>query len=93
MPVYEYQCENCSCRFELKRRFSDNSVVTCPECGRNTRRIFTPAPIIFKGSGFYVTDNPARGKRKLDNKRDGDRPADISKGTEAPKEEKGKAAS
>ena len=56
MPIYEYQCENCSCRFELKQSFSDNPIGTCPQCMSNARRIFLPAPIIFKGSGFYTTD-------------------------------------
>ena len=85
MPIYEYQCENCSCRFELKRSFNDSSVVTCPQCRSNTRRIFSPAPIIFKGPGFYVTDNKA-GSGNMSNRRDGDRPANIGKGTEFPKE-------
>ncbi len=56
MPIYEYQCENCSCRFELKQSFSDNPIVTCPQCMSKARRVFLPAPIIFKGSGFYTTD-------------------------------------
>lgn len=56
MPIYEYQCENCSCRFELKQSFSDAPTVTCPQCMSNAKRIFLPAPIIFKGSGFYTTD-------------------------------------
>ena len=57
MPIYEYQCTDCSFQFELKRGFSENSPVTCPKCGGDTRRIFSPVPIIFKGSGFYCTDN------------------------------------
>ena len=56
MPVYEYCCDSCMHRFELKRSFSDNSAVTCPKCSNGVRQIFSPAPIIFKGSGFYVTD-------------------------------------
>jgi putative FmdB family regulatory protein len=56
LPTYEYECSNCSSRFELKRSFSDNSPVSCPRCGCDARRIFTPVPIIFKGSGFYSTD-------------------------------------
>ena len=57
MPIYEYQCEDCSCRFELRKSFNDKSAVTCPQCGGNARRVFSPVPIIFKGSGFYSTDN------------------------------------
>jgi len=57
LPVYEYTCPSCSCHFELLRSFSDNGTVSCPECGCDARRIFSPVPVIFKGSGFYVTDH------------------------------------
>jgi putative FmdB family regulatory protein len=56
MPVYEYCCDNCLHRFELKRGFHDNSAVTCPRCSGGVRQIYSPSPVIFKGSGFYVTD-------------------------------------
>ena len=56
MPIYEYCCDKCSHRFELKQRFTDEPVASCPRCKSKTRRVFSPAPIIFKGSGFYVTD-------------------------------------
>jgi len=57
MPIYEYECEKCMLRFELKRRFSEDGGSPCPQCGNEARRIFSPVPIVFKGSGFYVTDN------------------------------------
>ena len=57
MPIYEYECNHCSFRFERKRKFSENTPVSCPQCGNNTQRIFSPVPIIFKGSGFYSTDS------------------------------------
>lgn len=57
MPVYEYECSSCSSRFELKRSFSEDGPVSCPECGGETQRIFSPVPVIFKGSGFYSTDH------------------------------------
>ncbi|MBI2850237.1 MAG: zinc ribbon domain-containing protein [Chloroflexi bacterium] len=57
MPIYEYECPGCSCRFEQKRSFSDTSPAVCPHCHRHARRVFSPVPIIFKGSGFYVTDH------------------------------------
>ncbi len=59
MPIYEYECSRCSCRFELRRSFSEDSPVCCPQCGCEVQRIFSPVPIIFKGSGFYVTDYPS----------------------------------
>ena len=56
MPVYEFECTCCPSRFELKRSFNDEEPVYCPRCGGKARKLFSPVPIIFKGSGFYVTD-------------------------------------
>jgi putative FmdB family regulatory protein len=57
LPVYEYECPSCSNRFEIIRSFGKNGSVSCPKCGCNAQRIFTSVPVIFKGSGFYVTDH------------------------------------
>ena len=57
LPIYEYQCTCCSSRFELKQSFSDDSLVSCTQCGGSAQRVFSPVPIIFKGPGFYSTDN------------------------------------
>lgn len=57
MPIYEYECTCCPSKFELKRSFHDEDPVKCPQCGGKTRRCFSSVPIIFKGSGFYVTDS------------------------------------
>ena len=57
MPLYEYQCLNCSTRFEVRRGFHDESAVPCPKCQGEVQRIFSPVPAIFKGPGFYTTDN------------------------------------
>jgi putative FmdB family regulatory protein len=63
MPIYEYECEKCHHRFELKKSFGEDGKAHCPQCRGKAARIFTSVPIIFKGSGFYVTDhkksNPA----------------------------------
>ncbi|MBN1367835.1 MAG: hypothetical protein JW967_07900 [Dehalococcoidales bacterium] len=60
MPLYQYKCEKCNFEFELKKSFSDDSNhVHCPECGEHAERVFVPPAIIFKGSGFYVTDYKA----------------------------------
>jgi len=56
MPTYEYECSKCQCRFEKRQRFSDEPVANCPKCHGQSKRVFCPAPIVFKGSGFYVTD-------------------------------------
>ncbi len=57
MPTYDFECPSCSSKFEKRRSFSDTSQVPCPECGTDAEQLFSPVPIIFKGSGFYVTDH------------------------------------
>jgi len=57
MPIYEYECPECRHRFEKKQSFHDEPRAECPECQAAAKRVFHPAPIIFKGSGFYVTDH------------------------------------
>ncbi len=58
MPVYAYRCENCGVQFERHQKFSDKPLAKCPECGKKKlRKLFQPVGIVFKGSGFYVTDN------------------------------------
>jgi putative FmdB family regulatory protein len=60
MPLYEYRCEDCGVRFERRQHISDEPVKVCPECGGTVHRLIHPVGIIFKGSGFYVTDNRAK---------------------------------
>ncbi len=58
MPIYEYECEKCACKFELKRRFGeDDGSPSCPQCRGKVHQLFSPPAILFKGSGFYVTDS------------------------------------
>lgn len=57
MPLYEYACESCGHRFEIRQHFSDEPVTTCPECGAPVHRVLHAAGIIFKGSGWYITDS------------------------------------
>ena len=57
MPIYEYECGHCSCRFDIKQGFDEEPQAMCPQCQGKARRVFHPAPIIYKGSGFYVTDS------------------------------------
>jgi len=57
MPIYEYQCSSCENRFEIRQGFKDKPAAVCPVCKSNARRLFSPVPIVFKGSGFYITDS------------------------------------
>ena len=56
MPLYEYQCDACSNRFERIQKFSDPPVETCPSCGGKVRKLLSSPAIQFKGSGWYITD-------------------------------------
>ena len=56
MPLYEYQCDACSNRFERIQKFSDPPVETCPSCGGAVRKLLSSPAIQFKGSGWYITD-------------------------------------
>lgn len=60
MPIYEYECENKH-RFEKWQSMKDDAIKECPECGTAVRRILHPAGIIFKGSGWYITDSRKSG--------------------------------
>jgi len=57
MPLYEYECGSCRTRFEVRQHMTEASITVCPTCGGPTRRVLFPAGIIFKGSGWYVTDS------------------------------------
>ena len=56
MPVYEYACTKCEHHFEQRRKVTDPPATKCPECRARVRRVFAPVGLIFKGSGFHVTD-------------------------------------
>ena len=57
MPLYDYQCSKCKEITEVRHGFDDTHTDTCPKCGSPMIRLFNPAGIVFKGSGFYITDS------------------------------------
>ncbi|MBU0573433.1 MAG: FmdB family zinc ribbon protein [Candidatus Margulisiibacteriota bacterium] len=57
MPLYEYKCKDCGHVFEIKQSIKEDPLRFCPECKGDIERLISPAGIIFKGSGFYVTDS------------------------------------
>lgn len=60
MPLYEYQCESCQDRFEKIQKFSDPLIDVCPKCGGKVHKLPSSPAILFKGSGFYITDYPKK---------------------------------
>jgi putative FmdB family regulatory protein len=57
MPTYEYACVDCGKHLEVVQSFGDDPLAVCGACGGRLRKVFHPAGILFKGSGFYSTDN------------------------------------
>ena len=57
MPIYEYQCGHCQHQYEKKEGFDAPVEQACPVCGELARRLLHAPGIVFKGPGFYVTDN------------------------------------
>src|SRR5437867_1171878 len=57
MPTYEYVCRSCGTHVEVYQHFSDAPLTECGVCGGPLRKVFHPAGILFKGSGFYATDS------------------------------------
>src|SRR5438552_9484171 len=57
MPTYVYACDSCGSQFERFQSFKDEPLQTCPACAGAVRRVFQPVGIVFKGSGWYVTDS------------------------------------
>ncbi len=57
MPIYLYECDSCGVRFERMQRMSADPLTECPECDGHVHRVIQPVGVIFRGSGFYITDN------------------------------------
>ncbi|MBL8038213.1 MAG: transcriptional regulator [Nitrospira sp.] len=94
MPTYEYQCDSCLHRFEVKQSIKDDPLSVCERCGKTVRRLISSPGIMFKGSGWYVTDYsdklkpPSSGgsetpSAKTDEKKDSTAPAATTTTTPA----------
>jgi putative FmdB family regulatory protein len=88
MPIYTYRCDNCGVQFDRRQKFSDDPLKVCPECQTETlRKVYLPVGIVFKGSGFYATDNrspsgrDSRQPEEPNKKTESDPSSDIEKTT------------
>ena len=81
MPIYEYQCERCGTVTDIKHGFKEPMNEACSKCAGALKRLFNPASIVFKGSGFYVNDSrkAAGGNGKGGASKDDSAPGDASK--------------
>ncbi len=56
MPTYQYRCNSCEHFFEVFQSIKDDPIKECEKCGKEVKKVYNSAGIIFKGSGFYVND-------------------------------------
>lgn len=96
MPIYEYECLTCGTQFEKRQSFSDAPEAECPNGHNDTRRLLATPTIVFKGSGFYVTDNRSKAKngvnRSTDTKSETKSESKSEKKAEAKSEKKSKTS-
>jgi putative FmdB family regulatory protein len=87
MPTYEYACTRCGHTFEAIQSMNDKPLSRCPVCKSAVRRVINGGiGIIFKGSGFYSTDNKKSSALTGGNGSSKDGPKDREKTAEKPKE-------
>lgn len=67
MPTYEYRCDKCGDNFEVIQSFTDKPLRRHAQCGGKVEKVFHPRGVVFKGSGFYVTDSRAKAKASSEN--------------------------
>jgi putative FmdB family regulatory protein len=73
MPTYEYRCKDCGNEFEKFQRMSEEPVADCPACGKPAeRQLSGGAGLLFKGSGFYITDYRSEGYKQAAKSESGD---------------------
>jgi putative FmdB family regulatory protein len=67
MPTYEYQCQKCGLKFERFQNIKEKPIRECPECSGSVKKLISAgAGIIFKGSGFYITDYRSENYKKAE---------------------------
>ena len=64
MPHYDYKCAKCGHIFEARQKITEEPLKHCPRCQGPVKRLISPAGIVFKGSGFHVTDYRDKGNEK-----------------------------
>ena len=58
MPTYQYVCGQCDAPLEAVQSFSDDALITCPECKADAlKKVYGSVGVVFKGSGFYRNDS------------------------------------
>lgn len=82
MPLYAYRCKNCGYEFEERQRMMDDPLTVCPNCEQTElRRVIDRVGVVFRGSGFYVTDNKGNNSAAPSTDKSGDKKESTAEGT------------
>ncbi len=85
MPIYEYECATCHSHFERRQGFDEAPITACPECNGKASRVIQAVSVVYKGSGWYVTDYARKSIVGANGTKTSESPADT-KGAEKPGE-------
>jgi|SRR5579859_643798 len=79
MPTYEYRCPKCGTEFEAFQKITAKPAAQCPKCGAKAKRLMSAgAGLVFKGSGFYLTDYGRSGQKAKEAKAESEHKASSS---------------
>ncbi len=94
MPTYDYKCENCNETFEIFQSIKDSPAKLCPSCGHETlkKMVSLPAGLIFKGTGFYLTDYKKKSSPSTENSSKSETPSTTISDTKSEKKETKKSS-
>jgi putative FmdB family regulatory protein len=83
MPTYQYRCTECSNELEVVQSFTDDPLTVCPTCSGTLRKVYGSVGVVFKGPGFYATDNRSAGRSSTPDTGSSAKPADTAASTPA----------
>jgi len=93
MPTYQYRCTECGEDLEAVQKFSDAALTECPRCGGPLRKLFNAVGVVFKGSGFYLTDSRVSTSPEGDGSKPEKKTAEAGKEVAAKANDNGSATS
>jgi putative FmdB family regulatory protein len=86
VPTYSYACTECDNRFDAVQAFTDDALSACPKCDGRLRKLFGKVGVVFKGSGFYRTDNRESAKSASNGSASGSESSTSEKASDKPAE-------
>ena len=86
MPTYEYECQYCKEKFEVFQKMTEPLITKCIKCNGQAKRLFSPGGgLIFKGSGFYITDYRSKDYKERTKKEESSQVKKEEKKKDSPK--------